>query len=330
MAITENSLLEYESGQAFNDWEELVDTGDRMVFEASFAPWSGRSGFETTVRPWGVATGGQVTPHTANDTVTVAALGAYMPGAAAADADGHVSVASTEVVVGRAEIDTHLITSITVTAAGALAAVEGDEGTSFTNERGGDGGPPFIPVDSIEVAQVRLSGQSAAVVASTDIFRVVGVHQERYDQPVFAVDPAVGEVHFASPLPAIHVGGTTKRVGARGYTPIFAEMPRCAAFVPADESHSVSSTEIYGGTLGSVSRSLQQASFTHYGNDGHTDPPVQLKNQRLWIRWAQDRNRTPYSLTQGTLGIARQYPAGDHVAINVTISAEQATVDFEG
>ncbi|MFD2437264.1 hypothetical protein [Modicisalibacter luteus] len=115
----------------------------------------------------------------------------------------------------------------------------------------------------------------------------------------------------------------------RGYTPIFAELPRVAAFVPADESNTVNSTQIYGGTLGSVSSSLSQASFTHYGNDGITDPIIKLKGEKLWFKWFQDKSKLAHSLTQGIVGVARTYPAGDHVNIAVTVSAEQATVDFD-
>lgn len=330
MAITSNPLLQYESGQAYHPFEAMTDSGDAMTFESSFAPWSGRSGFEPLVLPFGLATGGAITPDTGNDSVAYAALSAYMPGTAGADSDGLVTAASGTVSVTRASVDTHIINSITLTAAGTVAAVQGDEGTAFSETRGAAGGPPLIAVDSVELGQVRLSAAASAVVVSSEIFQVVGAHQERYDSPVWTEDSTSGEITFASDLPKIHVGDLPKQVHVRGYTPIFAELPRCSDFVPADESNSVNSTEIYGGTLGSVSKSLGQASFTHYGKDGHTDAPIKLKGERLWVKWHQDRNRLPYSLTQGIIGVSRTYPAGDHVNIPVTVSAEQPTQDFEG
>ncbi|KGE78273.1 hypothetical protein [Halomonas salina] len=330
MAITNNPKLEYESGQSLQDFEQMSDTGDGTTFEASFAPWSGRSGFEASVLPFGLATGGDITPNTGSDSVAVAALTAYMPGAAAADANGLASVASGTVGVNRALSDTHIINSITVDAAGSLAAVQGSEGTAFSETRGAAGGPPLIPVDSVEIGQVRLATTSAAPVKASEIFQVVGTHTERYDSPVWTEDPTIGEVTFASPLPAIHTGDVPKQVHVRGYTPIFAELPRVSDFVPADESNTVNSTQIYGSTLGSVSSSLGQASFTCYGQDGITDPIIKVKGERLWFRWHQDRNRAPFSLTQGIVGVSRSYPAGDHVNIPVTISAEQPTEDFDG
>ena len=331
MAITSNPKLEYESGQAFHAFEAMTDSGDATTFEASFAPWSGRSGFEATVLPFGLATGGAIPPDTGtNNSVAVAALTAYMPGTAAADADGLATVASGTVSVTRASVDTHIINSITVNASGAFAAVQGSEGTAFSETRGAAGGPPLIPVDAVEIGQVRLATAAAAEVSSTEIFQVVGTHQERYDSPVWSTDPTNGEIEFASALPKIHTGDVPKQVHVRGYTPIFAELPRVSDFVPADESNSVNSTQIYGGTLGSVSSSLGQGSFTHYGNDGITDPIIKLKGERLWFKWFQDRNKLAHQLTQGIVGVSRTYPAGDHVNISVTISAEQPSQDLEG
>ncbi|WP_136247933.1 hypothetical protein [Halomonas borealis] len=330
MAITNNPKLEYESGQAFQAFEQMNSTGDATVYEASFAPWSGRSGFEASVLPFGLATGGAITPGTSADEVDVAALTAYMPGTMAADSDGQASVASGTVSVTRAASDTHIVHSITVDASGTLVAVAGGEGTAFSETRDDSGGPPLIPVDSVEIGQVRLSSQGSAMVGSTEIFQVVGTHTERYDSPVWSEDPTAGEVIFATALPAIHAGDVPKQVHVRGYVPIFAELPSVSDFVPADESNSVNSTQIYGGTLGSVSTSLGQASFTYYGKDGITDAIIKQKGQRLWFRWYQDRNKAPFSLTQGIVGISRTYPAGDHVNIPVTVSAEQATEDFDG
>jgi hypothetical protein len=326
---TDNGLLEFESGQSFQDWEAMT-TSDNQHFEASFAPWSGRSGFDSEVRPWGLATGGRIIPHTTTDTITVEALTAYMPTAAGADQNGLVAVSSDELLIGRAGVDTHLITSIIVTAAGGLDTVEGTEGTSFSDTRAAAGGPPLIPVDAIEIGQVRLSSATSGTIAASEIVAVVGVTVERYDYPVMTLDPAAGEVHFATPLPAIHVGEVTKKVVVRGYVPIFAELPWCSDWVPADESHSVNSVETYSGPRGSVSRTLGQASFTHRAQDGITDPIVRVKNETLWFRWFQDRNRQPYQLTRGVLGIAREYPVGDDVIVNATISAQQPTVDMDG
>ena len=93
---------------------------------------------------------------------------------------------------------------------------------------------------------------------------------------------------------------------------------------------SVSSTQIYGTTLGSSSSTLGQGSFTAYLQDGVTDGLVGLKNQILWFRFYPDRYKSPYMLTQGKLGISRTFPAGDNLAASCTISASDAATEVAG
>ncbi|GAF96884.1 unnamed protein product, partial [marine sediment metagenome] len=98
-------------------------------------------------------------------------------------------------------------------------------------------------------------------------------------------------------------------------------------FVPAETTHSVSSTEIYSGTVGATSKSLGQGSFTAHLADGISDNLLALKDEVLWFKFKQDRLKNPYVLTQGTLGIARTFPAGASIVAACTISAEEAAVD---
>jgi hypothetical protein len=53
-----------------------------------------------------------------------------------------------------------------------------------------------------------------------------------------------------------------------------------------------------------------------------------LKNEKLWFKWLQDRNKAPYQLTLGILGVSRSYPVGDHTVGAFTVSAEKPSVDF--
>ena len=125
----------------------------------------------------------------------------------------------------------------------------------------------------------------------------------------------------------IHTGDLPKKVYASYAEPIFSDISLASDFVPAETSHSVSSTQVYGSTLGSSSSSLGQASFTAYLNDGIGDALVSLKNEILWFKFYPDRYKTPYMLTQGKLGISRTFPAGDNVQVSCTISAESASTE---
>lgn len=307
-----NQVLKYESGQTAVAFEEMSDSGDQATFESSFAPWSRASGANLVVAPYGVKTGGAITPTATNNEVSVAALTVVAPGMTGADADGVVSVASDTVTITRGlTTDTHNITSITVDSSGAIAAVAGTDSTAFSETRGAAGGPPLIPVGSIEVGQVRTTSVTAAVVATGEIFQVVGTHQESALTPGFSQDFFNGKITFDAVLPTIHTGGVAKKVYVKGATPIFATVPKASDWVPAESTYSISSTDTYDGAIGSSSSALGQASFTCILNDGVSDQLLAVKGQNIWFRYQPDRDQsTPYQLTQGIFGVSRTFPAG--------------------
>jgi len=322
MPTAENAKLEYEAGQNAVAMTALSDSGDHAVFESAASLFSGRSGFEAVVRPNGLLTGGVVAPAAAagNNNVDVAALTCNLAGVVTS-----VSAAVNQAIT-RPATNVSKVCSITVNSSGAIAVVAGTDGASaaFSETRAAAGGPPLIPVGSIEIAQVRLTTSAAAVITAGQIFAVVGVHTEMANYPLFNTNNDDGTVEFLSALPLIHTGTVPKAVYASYASPIFAEVALASDFVPPETSHSVSSTQIYGTTLGSTSKSLGQGSFTAYLQDGITDGLVALKDQSLWFRFYPDRYKAPYLLTQGKLGIARTFPAGDGIRAACTISASKA------
>ncbi|MBE9533901.1 MAG: hypothetical protein IMF03_02795 [Proteobacteria bacterium] len=230
------------------------------------------------------------------------------------------------------------IHSVTVTAAGAIAIVDGTEGSAHVETRGAAGGPPLIDVDAIEIAQIRVTTKAAAVITANEIFEVVGTHRERYDFPTWEIDHVrvadqvlgLAGITFNSALPLIHTGPVPKKVFAAYNEPQLAEVPNSTDFVPPETSHSVSSTEIYGGVVGATSKSLGQGSFTAHLKDGISDGLLVLKNEKLWFKFKQDRLKTPYILAQGILGIARTFPAGASIVAACTVSAEKTSVEVTG
>lgn len=325
MATAENAKLQYEAGQTAYAMSALTDTGDHTIFESSATLFSKKSGKAPDVRPNGLITGGAVIPAVAagDNNVDVAALSCYLAGVKTAVA------ADTDVACARAATDVSKINSITVTDAGAIAVISGTDGTTsaFSETRAAAGGPPLIPVGSIEIAQVRYTGNTAAAVTAEEIFSVVGTHQERYDYPIFDINYADANVKFSSALPLIHTGVIPKKVYASYNDAIFADVQLASDFTPAENTHSVSSKQVYNSTLGSSSSSLGQGKFTAYLNDGVGDALVSLKNQILWFKFYPDRYKTPYILNQGRLGISRTFPAGDSIQAACTISAETAATE---
>lgn len=322
MSTAENAKLQYEAGQNATAMSALTNSGDETTFTSGASLWSGKSGYAPVVRPNGLLTGGAVTVHADNDKVTVAALTCNLQGVV-------TSVAAGTGTITRPASDKAKVCSITINSSGAIAVVAGTDGsgTTFSETRAASGGPPLIPVDSIEIAQVRVTTSAAGAVAASQIYQVVGSHCERADFPLWTVNYDEGSVTFLDALPEIHTGTVPKKVYASYAEPIFADVALASDFVPPETSHSVTSTQVYGTTLGATSSTLGQGTFTAYLENGVSDALVSLKNQNLWFKFFPDRYATPYLLCQGKLGISRTFPAGDTIQAACTINAASAAVE---
>lgn len=334
MAVLTTQTIEYESAQAQQAFAALTDSGDHKTFTLATKPWSQAEGYAAVIAPYGLINGGAITPAAAagNNNVDVAAMLMMAPGMTGASATtGQISVnAAVNIAATRGTTNGYRITSITVDSTGTVAATAGTESTAFSETRGAAGGPPLIPVGSIEIGQVRFTSITAAVVQASEIYQVVGIHQERYDYPVYTVDYLRGKIVFAAALPLIHTGPVAKSVRARVATPVFAEMPYAKDWVPGEVSNSTSSDDTYTGPIGKVSSSLGQATFSAFLRDGVTDGLLAKVGQNLIFRFKPSRNGTAYQLTQGVLGVARQFGVKSAPQGSFTVSPEQASVDFDG
>ena len=322
MATAENAKLQYEAGQTAYAMAALTDTGDATTFTGAAAPWSGRSGYEPDVRPDGVISGCAITPN-GNNSVTVAIGTAYIGGQLVTVQAGNVAVPS-----ATADTDTHIVYSICVGTDGVPSAEPGASHTAF-GARGTDGGAPLVPVDDIELGQVSLTARGTVAITAAMIAQVPGTSQERFDVPLHVeTDAYLGRVTFGDAMDAIHVGPATKKVYASYAVPSFSNIPRVKDFVPPENTRSVSSEQIYGGTVGSSSQSLGQGSFVAFLDNGITDPLIQLKNENLWFKFYPDRAKSAHLMAQGYLGVARTFPAGAQIQASCTISAEAAAQEI--
>ena len=326
MPSADNALLRYEAGQNPTAFSALTDSGDRTTFNGSSSPWSKRTGFVPVIRPDGLLTGGAVTPAASgtNNLVDVGAGTAYINGALVSfDAEEGLAIT-------RDATDGYLVSSIVVSSAGVVTVEAGDaHASAFSEVRAAAGGPPLIPVGSIELAQVRTTAvsASAAPIGAGEVYSVIGVHTERSDYPVWDVDYYNGRVTFVDDLPAIHVGTLPKGVFASYAAPIFADVSIASDFVPPENSYSVSSTQVYGRTLGSTSTSLSAGSFTAYLENGVTDPLVGLQGEELWFQFFPNRYQTQHIVCQGRLGVTRTFPADDSISAACTINAASAATN---
>ena len=311
----DNGLLKYEAAQDAHAMAALTDSGDHTVFESGDEMWSRREGYEPDVKPDGLATGGVISVGTGDDNAACSALTAYIGGVLKSVA------ADTSLALTRgADTDVCCINSV-VTDGSAISVVAGTDGAEFSETRGAAGGPPLIPVGSVEIGQVRLSSVTAAPVESSEIKQVPGTHTERYDYPIYVIDYEAGTVTMASALPLIHTGALPKHVNASYYEPVFGEIQEAGDFVPPETGYSQASKQIYGGTIGSSSTSLSQGTFNAYLEDGVSDALIAQKGKFLWFQFYPSRYSANYVRCQGTLGIKRTFPAGDSITAACTITA---------
>jgi hypothetical protein len=332
MPTASNAILYYESGQTPVAYTALTNTAaDYLDYKTAATRWSGRSGSAPSIRPDGLVSGCAITPAISgtNDLIDVAAGTCYIAGVLTTIS------ADTDVTVNRPTVSNFQKHSVTITSLGAVAVVEGTEGSAFAAGRGVAGGPPYIDNDAFEIGQVWYSAQAAAAVLASEIYQTTGTHRERYDFPVWTVEHSdivngiIGNagVLFQSALQQIHsedAGSTIagKRVYASYNTPSFAEVVDAYDFVPPATSHSVNSTQVYGRTKAAKASSLNQGTFSVHLNDGITDGLMSFVDDNLWFKFMPDRSGTAYMLCQGSLGVVNQYPAGDNIGANCTITAE--------
>lgn len=316
--------LEIESGQSLVALAVLTNSGDQKKFTSGATHFSNKSGFTPEIYPQGLISPRDcVVPAVSgiDDKIDTKALSAYLDGVVTS-----IGASLDEAISRGATLD-YKTSSVTITDAGAIAIVAGTEGASQSETRGAAGGPPLIPVGSVEVAQVRLASQVAAPVTADEILQVVGQHQERWDYPVWDEDNVNAEVNFATALPLIHTGPAAKEVWAKVYDPIFSEISLASDFIPSENAHSVDSTQIYNATVGNASSSLGQGSFKSYLKDGVSDIVIAEKDNTLFFKFWPDRNKSAYILDQGKLGVARTFPAGDNITAACTISAKEAATE---
>lgn len=325
MPSGENAKILFEGGQASTPLSALTDSGDHTIFTSAATLWSNRSGYAPVVRPDGIVTGGVVTPAAAagDDDVDISAVTAWIAGAAASKA------ATADESITRPASAVSKVNSITLKSDNTIVVIAGTDGSdaNFVETRGVAGGPPYIPVDSIELAQVRVASDTSAPITEAEIFSVPNLHTEHFNYPLPTTNYETGSVSFSAALPASHTGGVTKNVHASYAEPIFQEIVKGKDFVPPETSHSVSPEQLYGRVEATSSASLQQGSFVAYLEDGVTDGLVSLKNETLWFKFFPDRYKSPYILSQGKLGVSRTFPPSGQIQAACTISALSTSIE---
>ena len=328
----------YEADDLLVAFVELTDQGDRQEFRSAAALWSGQSGKAPDIKPDGLKSGGVITPAISgtNDLFDISEAKVYLAGVETTVA------ASTDEAIVR-PTTSHQIFSVTVTALGAFAVVDGLEGTGVSEVRAAAGGPEYIDNDAVEIGQIRVTSLTPAAIAADEIKQVPGTHLERYDEPNWEIEYAsvsngvlgYAGIVFHSALAGIHSedAGTTvagKLVYAEYYTPSFVEIVDAYDFAPPANAHSINTTQVYGRVKGSASQTLNAGAFSVELKDGITDNLLRSVDAFIWFKFYQERLNDPYILSQGYLGAPVQFPAGANVVATCAIAAETAAVRVWG
>lgn len=322
MPTASEALLQIEFSESLTPMMELTDIGDQTTFASGIKYWSKVPLFEEVVLPNGIRSGGQVTPTAVNSQVSVAASEVNIGGVIHSQATGLLTVARPADVKVK-------ISSVTLTSALALAMVAGLDGDAYSEVRGAAGGPPYIPVGSIEYAQVRLDSETAQVIVASEIKSIPGTHTELAGFPTYDLDAYLGSITFTGDLPKIHTGDLPKKTYAQFYTPEFVKIQDADAFTPPRTTYSLTSTTTYDGARGSTSSAINAGSFTALLQDGVSDPVMQIAQAggARWIKfWSKKTVTGRFLVCQGQIGAADNYPSGANMTATFSISAERAVV----
>lgn len=338
MGTAQRGKIDIELDQVFNDYTLMENSGDDQIFNLGTV-WSAVT--PPVVRPNGISSGfNLLTPDTSDDTVKIAAFSAFSKGV-------EYEVAAQTLALTRPSTSDYKKVSVTMDEDGAIDEVEGTEGSSFSETRGDTGGPPLIPVDSVEIGQVWFSSQTAAVITGSEIKQAINSHAEFAAYPSPELNPTgagmyadtlaekTAFIKFSSPLMQNHTGDVCKRIYLQYYEPAFSTLLRTADFVPAEISASKSSESVYEGSgvpgaVGSMKAdSIGDCSFVVFAEDGITDGIMSMRNKTVTLKWFPDANKVNYILTQGLLTMAREYPTGGgQIKLNCTVSCEKGSVEF--
>lgn len=310
---------------------KLNDSGDHKTFPTPATLISEYEGVKPVILPNGIIAAEKTTTAVSgsNDKIDVPKAIAKLNGI------NNVTVtASIDLSVARAATNVASISSVTINAAGNFVMVKGvdsaDANFDLTGGYGGAGQPPYIPIDSILVAQITSTGNAPAVILSTDINQIRGSSREDALYPPYEIDYFGGDIVFELPLLLSHTGGVTKAIHAEVAEVVFLEQRKSDAFVPASRTSSSASTQHYSGSTGKEERGFNStATFSVVMENGIDSDPITLAEDEIaMVRYTQDRNKTPYSLSRGRLNYTTANAAAENPIASVTIACLEPTRTF--
>jgi hypothetical protein len=274
----------------------------------------------------GTKTGGVVVPAVSatNDAVDTSAVVSWIGGA-------EVSVAaSTDDTITRDGALAYIIHSVTQTAAGAIAILGGTaHASAFVETRGSAGGPPYIPVTSIELAQIRTTSITAAPITTAEIFAVPNIHREVSAIPFASYDVTTATINFEEALMPAHTGDVPKKVAADVYAPTsFTTLQGITAFTLPGETPASNSQQTPDGTSVAADPStLENGSLSVLTDLTHQDLPSIIDGTTATFKWWPDKNGADYYLGIAAMsGRATTPISGGQYTLDMTLIPRIASI----
>ena len=320
--------------------QALTNSGDNTQYNytgggdflSAFIDSAGTS-YAPTVLVDGVISGAVVIPAAAgtNNLVDVSAMAANIGGVAYTGATKLAADTDLTCLRGSA-LDVCRINSITHTGS-AWAVISGTAHTAFdlAGGRGGAGEPPYIPVGSIEVAQVRFSSITDAAVLASEIKMIPGDTKEMAYSPGKDIEYArldAGTLDYPGvtmrvALPAIHTGDATRGVWLSGYEAAFSEWQKVNDVAFQGESISSTSDETFSGTDTYTSSEVSDGSFSWSCNSITSDPEwavMEGKDAKVWLKLYETRGATEYLACQAVVSGVPTLSASGPTTVSCTLS----------
>jgi len=225
----------------------------------------------------------------------------------------------------------HIKYSINVSANGTAVATAGTTHTGFSNDRGADGGPPYVPVGSDELWQVWFSSLTPAKVLATEIKGVPEQHRElSYYPGWFYIPPVTNDdqkIELGVALALCHTADVSRPVYAEYYNPVFVKMDDVSDVKPSRKTYSPTEEKTYDATRKVSNEALGDGSFKILMDERTNSLIKQAEGDVRWFRWFADKTKSDYVLFCGRVQIMDEYPVDGIMSAAVTIVTEVAGID---
>jgi hypothetical protein len=230
--------LKVEDGFTAYGPELMADSGDRKTYTSAGSRFSlcakDENGIDRrpVVRPDGLRNGCLVSPPLSGiDNGVDVCAGSIWNGGAVKNVS-----AVTDLAVTRPSAGSVKKVSIAVDSTGTVEAFDGTEGAAYSDSRGVAGGPPYIPLGTVELAKVKLDEFAGPVTDES-----INFSPELSTFPVSETDPYLAKSVFSRPFQAIHTGGVACNIYITYCVPQFSALDPISFRPPSAVSDGVPS-----------------------------------------------------------------------------------------